>query len=577
MGSRFVDRVGVRPGVPATARLGVRTGLVAAVTLVASSCGLPGTPDLLGSDDSSVEVSVVNAEPVEADSLSSAVADGGSSDSGAEDDSTGGADGGDGSDGAEDADGSPSAGDGSSSTGGSDATSSGTDQLPTIAVDELAIGDAITLVGDDKRMSTNPKDLTRGWGLLDVDRASTTASYDGQGATVGFKLLVVDYQVLGGDSGNFFDQAIRAIADGEVYPNLVGVNEISGPGWVFNSTAVFEIPETATEVRFEAGAPEGERDGFTAGYDLALSPAAEVDDPTAELSAPAIERRSDEITLVSSGAVMTTNTKTPDRGSGTLTIDEVRTSSRIDAVAAGSGRKFVIFDYQVASLSSGNFFQDAFRLEAAGEWYSPLTRINEIVGPGVVINSEVVFEVPAEADGLVLEAGFPTRLGQEGLTATFEITFADDEDTGGDGSQDAAADVELEAEAWDITLIHSDGVMSTNPGTPLRGAGELTIDSARTTVKIEAVGAEPGFKFVVVDFQLSGLSSGNFFNQAFRMQANGEWFSPLTRINEIVGPGVVFNGELVFQVPETATSVILEGGVPLGSVDGTTTRYEIEF
>ncbi len=65
--------------------------------------------------------------------------------------------------------------------------------------------------------------------------------------------------------------------------------------------------------------------------------------------------------------------------------------------------------------------------------------------------------------------------------------------------------------------------------------------------------------------------------QAFRLQSDGEWYQPLNNIDEITKEGAAVNGQLFFQIPEDSGVVLLEGGMPLGSEDGTTTRFEISF
>lgn len=539
----------------------VRLPLIMAPLMAATACGaLPGLP---GSSSDEASVSVVNADVDE--SFGSATSEQTDADGTSEFDTE-----------QNDTD---ETGNNDDAGADDENRDSASDGAPG---GEVAADGAITLVTEDKRMSTNPDSLTRGWGLLEADGATTTLAIDGEGAPAGFKFLIIDYQVLGGDNGNLFEEALRVITEDEVFPNLVNVNQIPKAGTVLNTFAVFEVPETVSTFRFEGGAPEGERDGFTAAYDIVLTPAvaAATDSTEPPIS---VEAESIDITLLTDEAIMSTNPGTPDRGSAELTVDGAVTTEKIDAVGATEGFKFVIVDYQMAGLDSGNFFDQAFRLQADDEWYPPLSDINEIVRAGGVFNGEVVFEVPADVESVILEGGFPTALGDEGFTAQFQIVFAgtgDETAAPTDDSDDDAAGGEpsaIEAVAWDINQVSDGDLMSTNPSTPTRGSGRLSVDGAITTAKIEAVGAAAGFKFVIIDYQLAGTESGNFFDQSFRLQSEGEWYQPQVDINEIVRPGEVFNGQLVFEIPEEAGTVLLEGGMPLGSPDGTTARFEISF
>lgn len=520
--------------------------------MATSACALPGLP---GSDDESATVSVVNAEPV----LGSESEGDGESVEGRSD----------GDDGAVTTTVVVDSADQDDAEADSD-TNDADSVAPVVSgpdVIEMAGPEAIALVGTEDRMSTNPGNLTRGNGYLAVDRVYTTGLFDDIAANPGSKIAVVEYQLSGLENGNFFDESLRVIAGGETYPTLTSINETPRLGKIFNSRAIFEIPSDATSLVVEGGAPEGELDGFTTRYDVALSPS-----DGGPLPIPAAtEAASVGITLVSDNPRMSTNPERADRGSGNLTIDAARAVTKIEAESALPGFRFVIFDYQLLGIDDGNFFEHAFRVEANGEWYTPIGNINEIVDPGLVYNGQLFFHLPADADELRLEGG-TTERQDEGFRTEYTIML---DSAATADADEPVTDVAVEAEASEITLVSSEDVMSTNTGNVGRGWGRLSIDAARSTAKIEQFGAAPGFKYVVIDYQLLGVSGGNFFEHAFRLRAEGEWYSPIGNINEIVDEGVVFNGELVFEVPAGASMLILEGGMPEGSPEGFTVRYEV--
>lgn len=127
-------------------------------------------------------------------------------------------------------------------------------------------------------------------------------------------------------------------------------------------------------------------------------------------------------TLLTGDGEASLNPSDPQQSKAVLTIDEVRSTREALDSTASAGTKFVVVEFQVLGVQYGNFFENAFRLQAADEWYSPVSSINLIIQIGEVVNDAVVFEIPAEANDLVLEVGAPPIL-EEGWTTTFGITF----------------------------------------------------------------------------------------------------------------------------------------------------------
>lgn len=438
---------------------------------------------------------------------------------------------------------------------------------------EVADRTMVSLVGSEDRMTLNPEKPTGGWGYLTVDRAYTTAMVADVAATDGNKFVAVEYQLLSAENGNFFDETFRLLAGGRTYSPANNINEIGAPGGVVNDVVFFEVPIETGEVQLEGGVISGSSDGFTAVYDIGFRKAEASDGSTATaLADDEVDAIVGDIQVTSPDARMTMDTSQPTGGWGTLTVHGGMATAKIEDTSAGAGFKFLALDVQVLGQERDNLFDEAFRVEADGELYQTLTGVNEVLAPGQVYNSTILFRVPRETTDFVLEAGVPERW-TDGLRTTVSFSLWDPSEG---ITEPEPTDVAAEAEATAITLVGDEQRMTTDPS-DARGWGTLTVDRAYTTAKIEQNGAREGFKFLIVEYQLLGGERDNFFDEAFRMEANGELYSPRNGINEIVGPGEVFNGSVVFEVPLSAVSVVLEGGAVPGSTDGFTTNYNISF
>lgn len=528
--------------------------VVMASAALGAACGLPNL-DALGGDDADVEI-------VNADASNTQGSDG----------FLGGED---------DRDGDAGSGLGSAAVDGED---DGTDvdtelEAPTptatsSGIIETASGAAITLASTDDRMSLSPSKPSGAWGYLTVDGAFSSATYDDASATPGSKFVAIDYQLLGAEHGNFFDDAFRLIAAGETYSPIGNINDIASAGSVNNSVVVFEVPTAAQVLQLEGGVVGGSADGFTALYDIGLSPADPSEVVEVALSDAEVEAIVGGIEA-NPATAMSIDPGQPTGGFATLTVDGGRATARIDGTSAGPDFKFLIIDIQLLGVEQDNLFDEAFRLEADGEWYGPLGSLNETLSTGEVFNGSLTFQVPRTTTDFVLEGGMPEQWS-DGLRTTVAFSLWDPAEGVGEDTESTDTTVEVEAEATGISLVGDDNRMTIDPTTP-RGWGSLTLDRAYTTAKIEQDGARPGFKFLLIEYQLLGAESDNFFDEAFRLEAANELYSPLNNINEIIDTGEVFNGTVIFEVPIGVTSARLEAGVVAGSTDGFTTNFEITF
>lgn len=140
-----------------------------------------------------------------------------------------------------------------------------------------------------------------------------------------------------------------------------------------------------------------------------------------------------------------------------------------------------------------------------------------------------------------------------------------------DQTGDPSAPVEVEASTNDVVLASATAEMSGNPRRPESGWGILTVDRAYSTVDFEGNDATDGRKWVAVEFQLLGGELGTLWQSAFRLQADGEWYSPANEFSEQYEIGEVVNGTVIFVVPLSASDFVLEGG----STDGRLAAYAL--
>lgn len=445
---------------------------------------------------------------------------------------------------------------------------------PTAAFEE-ATGDTIVLASGDGRVTLDPGDPLDGWAELHVDRVVSVGQYDSLGSSAGHKLVVADVQLWGIDDGRVDTAMFRLETEDEVVPSLVRFNDRLDFGGVINTQVVFEVDESATVVNVIGGVSNDAVDGFQSGFKATLTPI----DPAAPAPEVGytdadIERSATAIRLTSPSSLMSLDLDSRSKGAAELTVHAARTTNRIDADGAGPDHKFLIIDYQLLIVDGNNLFEEAFRLEAGGELYPPLVNLNENRGDGGVLNSELVFRVPREIFEFELRGGVPAS-SDDGVRATYEIIIDLAVAPAAPEAVKQRTDEEITVDASSVTLISPSAVMSLDPGSPNGGTGTLTVVRARTAARIEADGAGPDNKFVIIDYRLEVPDRDNFFDEAFRLDAGGELYPQLVSINEL--PDGVINGTIVFRIPRAIDVVQLEGGVPPSFVDGSTTRFEIEF
>lgn len=309
------------------------------------------------------------------------------------------------------------AGDGTtdaSATGGDGATAGGDGTIEMVATD-------ITLAAATNEMNIQPDDIE--WGILLVDDAYTASSVGEVAAGNDSKLLVVDVQVIAVQQGNLFDEAFRVEADGVVSSPVVGINRTLAIGAVYNGPVVFEIPRAAAAVTIQAGLPEELGVGRRTAYEITLAPG---QPEVVELDEASVTGEATAITPTGESAEF--NSQPDDQDWGTVAVNGARSALLAGNLTATPTTKLVTVDVTVNGGVNGNLFDEAFRIQADGEWHESLTQLNELVGPGEVVNTSLTFEVPRDAMTMTLEAGFPSAISDYQWTfpirtTTFEIGF----------------------------------------------------------------------------------------------------------------------------------------------------------
>lgn len=280
-----------------------------------------------------------------------------------------------------------------------------------------------------------------------------------------------------------------------------------------------------------------------------------------------------EIVLVSADNEM--NTQPDDEEWALLSVPSAYTALIVDDYAATNETKLVVVDVGLTTVRPGNVFEEAFRLEADGTWYSPLNNINSTTRIGVVLNTSLVFEVPRASTTVTLEGGLPEAVGV-GRRASYEISF-----TPGTPPESTVSDDQVAATASQIALTSETKEMNTQPDD--NEWATLEVNEARTAVIEGDFTANRQTKLVLIDVALTMGDGGNVFDQSLRLGADGRWYSPLNNINQTAKVGEILNHTFVFEIPRDQTDLTLEGGFPsaLAGYDWNfslrTATYDITF
>ncbi len=296
--------------------------------------------------------------------------------------------------------------------------------------------------------------------------------------------------------------------------------------------------------------------------------------PTETTAAPALIFETAEVPGADNGQTfVSTNVDNPTQGWSELTVHRVYATSLYGESMADAGQKHLVVEYQLLGIQNlSNLLGSAFRVDVDGIDYSPsLTRINNTVNAGQAVNSEVIFTVPVDVTDFRLEVGALDPDG-DGFQSSYNMTLV-------------AAEAPAEPtrftgpdQVGTVSMVSELNEFTGSPGSPGQPPLEIEVIDATATAKVGADAAKPGFKFVVVDAQVRGRSGiANFQHQTFRMQAGGELFPGIDRLNDTVSAGETWQGTVRFEVPADAAVVELQVGVPAQFENGHRAVFEISF
>ena len=259
------------------------------------------------------------------------------------------------------------------------------------------------------------------------------------------------------------------------------------------------------------------------------------------------------------------NTQPDDVEWGLLTISQAYLATSTGEFAATSGSKLLVVDFELVPVKGGNVFGEAFRLQAADQWFNPINKINRTVQLGDVLNDSLIFEVPESVTWATLHGGLPEELGV-GRRTSYELTFEPGELEG----PPLRSDAEVLALTGEAVQTSTGNEFNLQPDDDEWGI--LTPTGVRTSLIEGDDTASLETMLVVVSFDVTVGEGGNFFDQAFRLQADGEWYGPVVNINDTYSAGEVFSGWVMFEVPRSVSDLTFEAGVP-----SAVASYEWEF
>ena len=288
---------------------------------------------------------------------------------------------------------------------------------------------ATSIVGDPQEISTNQTKPDADRGMLTVDQAYTTDTFeDFEPPSNGSTFLVIEYglQFTTRTTYGLDDTAFRLHIADETYETFHRI-DVDGrfPGGI-NWDVVFEVPDGSTQVQLEAGIPAGTTGGLTATYDITLAPgdlSAVPGQGTGTVEADVAA------TSIEGGAQQTVGSFTANSGRE-VTVEPLAATitGRSGEVFAGDGMKVVAVDLKVSGVE-WDFDFSTVRLRADGEWYQ--ARVAGSVNDD--FEDAVPFEVPREASEFLLEVGAPmTQVADNGfplidgvpdVAATWSIVF----------------------------------------------------------------------------------------------------------------------------------------------------------
>ena len=354
--------------------------------------------------------------------------------------------------------------------------------------------------------------------------------------------------------------------------------EVGSENEAISSSTTDLEPDTSNEGAFVEGESDPDDSGAEsdsdAGLELEAEPELDLTDELVQQGEPTEEDETPvaadvgtttDFVLSTNNAEMSGNFSRPLDGTGTLTVDRASTATAVEDTEAVETRIFVLVEFQFLGAGIGTLSYEAFRLRADGEHYSPLSDFSRSYTAGENLNGTLIFDVPFTAREFALEGGVVD--GEAGEGAAYEFNLE------GPGTPDELVLGDGVIAATDFIGQDSAARMSGNPTRPADGYGVLTLDQAFLNIPLGDNDPGEGGTFVAVQFQYRANEIGTLREAAFRLEADGESYSPINSFSISHQPGRITNSVVLFRVPDTASAFSLFAG----SDDGFNTTFEIVF
>ncbi|MEM8925325.1 MAG: hypothetical protein AAGD35_17620 [Actinomycetota bacterium] len=278
-------------------------------------------------------------------------------------------------------------------------------------------------------MTIDPDDPLGPWGWFTIDAVVSAAQIGSVTADQGEQLIVVDYHLVVASAPLAVPTPLNAAAfrltsaDGTTFePSPRPPGTILRNGTVVNDRLVFTVDADLRAVTVDVGAHPDDVDGYRFVADIALEPGAAPQPAVGQGAAgPA------EVALRSPATIFDPQ-ESPTEKPVELEVVSASATNKIGPDGATPGFRFVIVDVRATRVGGTrtpqvNITESEFRLGAGGEWYGPRDRVIVSLFRDDSAEIGLVFEVPFEANDLVLEAGPPGRWeGERGRTVLYEIT-----------------------------------------------------------------------------------------------------------------------------------------------------------
>jgi len=208
-------------------------------------------------------------------------------------------------------------------------------------------------------------------------------------------------------------------------------------------------------------------------------------------------------------------------------------------------------------------------VDSGGRLYSPMVNFSTMTWAGSLFNEQIFFEIPADLMSFSIQGGAMDG-DRDGFQTVWEVDL-----TPGDISgylPDESPVVEGPA-TFELVSETNVGSSSLRDGPP--DLATMDVLSAEVLSKYDGSAPDLGFKWLLLEVQIVAPERVNFGEEAIHVEAEGEWYPHPFQINELLQPGQVWAGQLLFEVPVSASEALLKFGAPTSWPDGERAEYKL--